>query len=365
MKMIFLLCCVCWVTMGWALPVEPVIVTEQTLKINGEQRFFYAFEEGDQILLDLSMVKGKFLKELEVLVYKGGSRFQDRQVEKLSGKTIKVPKRAVYEFRLKSGGAKVVRFKLKRIPYYESRSDFDTHVRWKTVKDTIRRNYKEQTKVVYDTTWVTKYRRVLHRIDTGFVEVVNQQERVHSRTNLSNSNINTLRFNLPPNVEKKLYEQEVLAWAYWIVVGQEGMENYDQELKKFLRMAASKIITKNLLAGIALGVYSVVYNPPKGENIHYTLTNSHNGKKSTVSNGNITSTFGRETNYLQGHIDLKLTNDNIMNGLNVNLQLLAVVEKRHYVMEGHQERVITPLEVKKTKGKVLIREREVPVIYNW
>lgn len=365
MKTIFVLMFCSLLIKGWGMPVEPIIVTEQTLKINGEQRFFYAFEEGDQILIDLSLVKGKNLKELEVLVYQGGSRFQDRQVEKLVSKVIKVPKRAVYEFRLKSGGAKVVRFKLKRIPYYEARSDFDTHVRWKTVKDTIRRNYRERTNVVYDTTWVTKYRRVLHKIDTGYLEVVNQQERVHSRTNLSNSNINTLRFNLPPTIEKKLFEQEVLAWAYWIGVGQEGMENYDKELKKFLRMAASKIITKNLLAGIALGVYSVVYNPPKGENIHYTLTTSHNGKKSTVSNGNIISTFGRETKQLEGQVDLKLTNDNIMNGLNVNMQLLAVVQKRHYVMEGHQERVITPLEKKEIKGKVLVREREVPIINNW
>ena len=362
---LWLLALLLWSFKGWATPIEPIIVTEQTLKINGEQRFFFAFEEGDQIVVDLAMVKGKFIKEFEILAYPNTSKFKTIQIDELKSKTIRVFKRAVYEFRIKSGGAKSIKMKIKRVPYSTARTNFDTHVKWKTIQEKIRRNYSEKITVTYDTTWVTKYRRILHHIDTGFVSIANQEERVHSRTNLSNSNSNELTFNLPPWVEKDLLQKRVVGWAYWIGVGQEGTENYNEELKEFLKIAASKVVSKNLLAGLALGIYAVAMNPPEGENIHYELSVSNGGKGIQVAKGNVTSAFGRETKHLKGKIKVKLSNDNILNGLNVHVKLLAVVQKRIYVMEGYQQRKITPLEVKDIKGRVIVREREVPIINNW
>ena len=87
-----------------ANPIEPIVVTEQSLQINGEQRFFFAFETGDEMVLDLSMLKGKFVKEFEVLVYQGGTRFHAVQVEGLKRKRIRVLERAIYEFRIKFNG---------------------------------------------------------------------------------------------------------------------------------------------------------------------------------------------------------------------------------------------------------------------
>lgn len=348
-----------------AKPIEPIVVTEQTLQINGEQRFFFAFETGDEMVLDLSMLKGKFIKEFEVLVYKGGTKFQALQIEKLDRKKIRVFERAIYEFRLKSGGAKRVHFKIERIPYSNARIDFDTYVEWRTITDTIRRNYSEKIRMVYDTSYVTKHRRVLQKTNLEVVELANQEERVHSRTNLTNDNINNVTFNLPPSIREKLLEQKVVGWAYWIGVGQEGTENYNKELKKFLQTAATKVVTKNILAGLALGIYAVTVNPPQGENILYQLSVDKDNQLTKVASGNITSTFGRETQQLEGKVQLVLTNDNFLNGLNVGFRIAAVVEQRIYRMEGYQVRKVAALELKDIKGRVLLREREVPVINAW
>lgn len=348
-----------------AKPIEPIVVTEQTLQINGEQRFFFAFETGDEMVLDLSMLKGKFIKEFEVLVYKGSTKFQVLKIESLKRKKIRVFERAVYEFRIKSGGAKRIQFKIERIPYSSARIDFDTYVEWRTITDTIRRNYSEKVTVVYDTSYVAKYRKVLQRTDLEVIELANQEERVHSRTNLTNDNINKLTFNLPPPIQKELLEKKVIGWAYWIGVGQEGTENYNKELKKFLQTAATKVVTKNILAGLALGIYAVTVNPPQGENIKYELLVEQGKKTAKVASGNVTAAFGREMKALEGKIHLTLDNDNFLNGLNVGFRITAVVERKIYRMEGYQVRKVQALELKDIKGKVLLREREVPVINAW
>jgi hypothetical protein len=348
-----------------AKPIEPIVVTEQTLQINGEQRFFFAFETGDEMILDLSMLKGKFIKEFEVLVYKGSTKFQVLKIEELKRKKIRVFKRAVYEFRIKSGGAKRVHFKIERIPYSSARIDFDTYVEWRTITDTIRRNYSEKITTVYDTSYVATYRKVLQKTGIEVIELANQEERVHSRTNLTNDNINNLTFNLPPSIREKLLEEKVVGWAYWIGVGQEGTENYNKELKKFLQTAATKVVTKNILAGLALGIYAVAVNPPKGENIKYQLSVERGGKITSVASGNVTSAFGREMKELEGKVQLTLNNDNFLNGLNVGFKISAVVERKVYRMEGHQVRKVAVLELKDIKGRVVLRERAVPVINAW
>jgi len=349
-----------------AKPIDPIVVTEQTLQINGEQRFFFAFETGDEMVLDLSMLKGKLVKEFEILVYKGSTKYRGLKIEGLKRKKIRVFERAIYEFRIKSGGSKQVYFKIERIPHSNARIDFDTYVEWRTITDTIRRNYSEKTTTVYDTSYVAKYRKVLQKTALEVIELANQEERVHARTNLMNDNINRLTFNLPPSIRKELVEQEVVGWAYWIGVGQEGTENYNKELKQFLKMFAVKVVAKkNMLAALALGTYAVVLNPPKGENIQYQLFVKRGDKVAELASGDVTSAFGRETQALEGKIQLNLTNDNFLNGLNVRFKIAAVLERKIYRMEGYQVRKIKALQLKDIKGRVFLRAREVPVINAW
>jgi hypothetical protein len=339
-------------------PVEPIIITNQQLKINGEQRLYYALEAGDALLIDLTLLKGKQIKSLEVIAYPDQSKFSATKIEELKDKTIRIFERGIYEFRIQAGGNKTVQLCLKRIPASPAKKNFDTTVKWKTVRDTIRKNYTEKTKVRYDTAWVNKQRKTLVKIDTVFTSIADRQERVISMINKITSSDNKLYFQIPNNKIEALDEKRVIGWSYWIGVGQEGLDNYNKELRMFLLKISGKVASKNLMAGIALGTYALAVNPPKGDNINYTITLDEN----TISTGNVTSSFGRETEQLQGKIGLELYNDNILNGVNVGIKILVAQSIKKYKLETYQERVVTPIKELETKGKVKIVSTQIPYI---
>ena len=346
-----------------ARPVEPVLVTDQTVRIRGEQRFFYALETGDVLWLEAKSVKGKPLRQVSVWVY--GQQepiWTSSKGEAAVQANIPVDRRAVYEIRIQAGGQKTVQLTLKRQPKYESRTNFDTQVEWKTITDTIRRSYRAETQMVYDTSYPTQYRRVHYRTAQHIHPLADRTERVHSKTHLQQENYNTLSFQLPTLRQDETQEETLLGMAFWIGVGQEGLEQYTKELKKFLGTAAAQVAKKNLLAGLALGAYAVAVNPPQGDNIHYQWTDQTG---QVLDQGNVTAAYGRFGLPLKGPLQLTLTNDNLLNGLNVSVKLVAVVETRYYREEGYQVRTITPLKLEETRGKVRLVKRQVPVINNW
>lgn len=357
-----------WVVLFWssisfqACPVEPVLVTDQTIRIKGEQRFFYAFEEGDELTLVVASINGKNIRRVDARIHGGDEVWSSPQLAAQVEGSWKVAKRAVYEIRIQVGAPKTVRFQLYRRPKTLSRTVFDTQVQWKTVTDTIRRNYWSKTETVYDTSYPTHYRRVHYQTGEETYALVERTERVHSKTHLQGENRSILTFSLPKLQSNEQHEERLIGVAYWLGVGQEGLEHYKTELKKFLGSAAIQVGKKNMLAGLAIGAYAVATNPPQGDNIHYIWSNS-TGR--TLDKGNVTVAFGRFTGGAGDQLTLSLTNDNILNGLNIHIKLVAVVERRYYRQEGYQVRTITPLTHERTRGKIRLVQRQIPVINNW
>lgn len=363
MRLISCILLVCWSSLALiARPEEPILVTDQTVRIRGEQRFFYALEEGDALRIRVTSVDGKLIRQASVRPYEGDLLWESEPFSSFTLVQLPAVKRAVYEIRIHAGGHKDVRLQVHRIPKYPSRAVFDTQVQWRTVTDTIRRHYQSRTQVVYDTSYPTRYRRVHYQTTQHTHALANRTERVHSKTHLQEPSYSSLSFDLPALQQTEQYEERLLGVAYWIGVGQEGLEHYNQELKKFLGTAAVEVGKKNLLAGLAVGAYAVAVNPPQGDNIHYQWGQ---GPTAILDQGNVTTAYGRFSNLAEAPLQLTLTNDNILNGLNVHLKLVAVVERRHYRQEGYQERVVTPLTLEQTRGKVRLVERQVPVINHW
>lgn len=357
-----------WVVLLWssislhACPVEPVLVTDQTIRIKGEQRFFYALEEGDELTLVVASTNGKNIRRVDARMHEGDEVWSSSKMAAQLEGSWNVVKRAVYEVRIQAGAPKTVRFQLYRRPKTLSRTIFDTQVQWKTVIDTIRRSYWSKTEIVYDTSYPTHYRRVHYQTAEETYALVDRVERVHSKTHLQGENSSTLTFLLPKLQSNGRREERLVGVAYWLGVGQEGLENYKAELKKFLGSVAIQAGKKNMLAGVAVGAYAVATNPPQGDNIHYTWRNNAG---TALGKGNVTTAFGRFTGLSGNQLTLTLTNDNILNGLNIHLKLVAVVERRYYRQEGYQVRTITPLKLEQTRGKVRLVQRQVPVINNW
>jgi hypothetical protein len=348
-----------------AAPVEPILVSEQTFKINGEQLFYYAFEKGDQLWFDLDVLKGQSLKEVEISIYQGAIRWRVEQSASQLQKRLTVEKRAIYCIRIRSGGSKKVALKIRRLPYFEGRVRFDPYVQWKTVVDTLRPRYRVSQTTIYDTTYQTHYRRVLYKNSQQLTTLLSRTERVAAHTSLQHDNQTRLHIRLPDLTHNQDLEERLLGWSYWIGVGQEGLENYNQELRKFLLSAAAKVGSKNLLAGLALGAYAIAVNPPQGDNILYRLYSQRGAHKQLEAEGNVTAAFGRSSGGAYRDLYLELENDNILNALNVHLKMVVITEQRHYKQIGYQKRVITPLVTSEVKGKIRLVERKVPIINNW
>ncbi len=315
--------------------VEPILISEQTIKVRKAQEFYFGFAEGDEIIFDLEVLKGKNIKEVEITEYPSTSKFYDFKSKGVKQKRIKVNKTAIYHFKIKGGGlkAKVCRAKISRIPASVETEDFDTSIRWKTK---------------LDSTYIQRFKKELVSIDTSIVPVCDRVERVHSQTNLENSSISNFNISLPQNEKTKLRTTELVSWGYWIGVGNEGQEAYEKEKKKFLMKKASQLSTVDPVGGLALGAYAILVNPPKGHNIQYWFSGLQNGVSHTFAKGNSVISTGRITNITQGSFTITLQNDNLTKGINVNLKISAVMVTKQYVNKPYQE-----LKIKKTEYPVL------------
>ena len=308
--------------------IEPITVSEQTIKVNGENEFYFGFAEGDEIIFDLQVVKGKNVKEVEILEYPSSSKFFEFKATKISDKRIKVNKTAIYKFRLKGGGlgTKICQAKILRVPGSAETANFNTSVKWN-----VRR----------DSTYETRYRKVLVKSDTTVDIFMDRVERVHSQTNLDNPNRSSFVVELPANKRSELQTSEVISWAYWFGVGDEGLAQYEKEKKKYLLDQVSTVSAlANPVAGLALGTYVMLSNPPEGDNVHYWLSATLNGEPISLGNGNSVVAHKRITNITQGSFRVTLENDNTLNGINVNIKFAAAIVNKTYENQAYQELLV-------------------------
>jgi hypothetical protein len=128
--------------------LSPIDVAESTLKVNafGEEAFYYGFAEGDQLIFNFEEVKGKELKELEIIELPSSSKFMDYKTAKIENKIIRINKTAIYKFRFANSAmaGRICKFKIQRQPANESSINFDPAVSWRTIYDTVTRTVQEK-----------------------------------------------------------------------------------------------------------------------------------------------------------------------------------------------------------------------------
>ena len=310
---------------------EPILISEQTIKVTKAKQFYFGFAEGDEIIFNLEVLKGKTIKEIEILEYPSTSKLFDFKSRGVKEYRIKINKTAIYQFRIEGSGlgTKICKIKVIRIPGAKETVSFDTSVDWK---------------IRYDSIYIQKYRKDLIKVDTTFVDVLDRIERVHSTTNLSNSNISKFNVQLPLNKKEGLKKAELISWAYWVGVGNEGQKAYEEEKKNFLLQNVSTISSlTNPLIGVALGAYTILVNQPKGDNIKYWFTTYQDGKTYNITSGNSVVSTGRVTNFNQGGFTITLENDNLTNGINVNVKISAVLVTKHYINQPYRELRVSEL----------------------
>ncbi|MEM6272167.1 MAG: hypothetical protein AAF998_22205 [Bacteroidota bacterium] len=327
MKTIFT---IIWITIGSTIlnsQTTPIEVTNKTFKLGVNKKTIrFGFAAGDEIIFDFQVINGKPIKEIDIVEMPGTTRFMDFKTTQIENQRIKVNQKGIFEFHFKNGGikAKVCKVKISRIPASDATSGFNTSVLWKEKKDT---------------TWITRSRKTLARVDTSSIKFLDRVERVHSQSNLSNSNKSWVNVQLPQNEIQPLVTRKVISWAYWIGVGNEGAAAYNAAKKDFLRKNAARVGTLiNPLAGLAVGAYAIAMNPPDGDNVSFSMRSYYSdGRVLTLGSGNSVIAYGKVDRQLQGGFTIELENDNLMNGINVNVKITAVQETKTYKMVEFKE----------------------------
>jgi hypothetical protein len=382
MKRILLALLVC-LTFHHAWAQQLVDVADLTLKLSaGEEKdLYYCFDSNDQIVFGFEETSRKPIKSIAIIEDGSGStKFEDYEVAQVNGKTIPVYKKGIYKFHFVNASllkGKVCKIKIQRQLASGSRPDFNTSVKWVEKTDTTYNVYTKKVVTGYREYEVQKTRRVLAKVDTSVVPVVNRVERVHSKMNMDRPNYSLINFSLPTNVaEPNLLfpyrTTELVSWAYSIGVGESGQAWYKDANKK---AAAKGVVSLTVQAGLATGGsgalavlaiegVSLFSNPPSGDNCIFSVLFSQNGQNYSLNNasGNSVAASGQITSLKQGSMTLKLENDNTIDAINVDVKIVACVITKTYKDEAYTIKKSEPIEELKTFKDPKVAMRKVAVM---
>lgn len=360
-----------------------VDVADLTLKLSaGEEKdLYYCFDSNDQIVFGFEETSRKPIKSIAIIEDGSGStKFEDYEVTQINGKTIPVYKKSIYKFHFVNASllrGKVCKIKIQRQLATGSRPDFNTSVKWVEKADTTYNVYTKKVVTGYREYEVQKTRRVLAKVDTSIVPVVNRVERVHSKMNMDRPNYSLINFSLPTNVAEPnalfpYRTTELVSWAYSISVGESGQAWYkDANKKAAVKGAVSFTVQAGLATGgtgalavLAIEGVSTFSNPPSGENCIFSVLFSQNGQNYSLNNasGNSVAASGQITSLKQGSMTLKLENDNTIDAINVDVNIVACVKTKTYKDEAYTVKKSEPIEELKTFKDPKVAMRKVAVI---
>lgn len=350
-----------------------ILVTESTISLNLDEteELYFSFAEGDIIEFDFEMVKGKNLKEIEIYELPNNKLFSDFKVEKISKKQIHIRNKGLYKFKFYSSSLtkRVGKIKIYRIPANESTKNFNTNWKWETIRDTLYIPYTIDSITGYNT---IKYKeKVRELVKEEFVEdlVLDRTERVHSYYN-ENRSKTYIRVDLPPQVTTDLKEEKVIAWAYWIGVGEEAQQAYLENSRMMGELVNDIVsIYATPLAGLAVGAITELTTPKTGEVIYHVIIPDIENAQKFVNNqeyllfnsGKGVAAYGKNSHLNQGTFYIGLQNDNLLQGLDVDVKVVAIKESKVYEFKEYDRERQEPIIVTLNKKRVEVKETQIRV----
>lgn len=353
---------------------QKISVTEQQLRINpaAAEELFYSFAAGDKILLTIEEVSENTIGEVTVLEYPDTYKYKGYDVKKEKNREFIANDKSVYKFRFNntSKEGRVCNVKIQRIPASKQTESFNTAVKWVTKQDTTWNSLTKDAIVGYDTLSVQKTRKAVV-FEKKYEEVVlDKSQRVDSKATLG-KNKASVAFTLPLNYSGKDETKKVIAWAYWVGVGEESNDFWKQNRKMIVgAVQGATTMFTSPLGGIAAGAFTNLMLPTNGEDVEYALVNEQNNKLffqdktyKSLDSGKGVAGYKRfiDANMLQGKFYVALANDNYVQPIDINVKISAIVEHIKYKDEKYTDKVITPRYEKKIVREPKILTSTVPV----
>ena len=317
------------------------------LKSNEMRELYYGFAAGDRISFSFEETSGQALKSVEIWEYPEQLRFQEAATASIKDKILAVSSSKVYRFVFHNDRKdKTCKILIRRIPASAKTKNFQTAVRWVEQYDTT---YLKDKPARIELQTVERRVQKLVKTDTVVVNLVDKKERVASRGNLSQEASSFVKVALPQNYREGDRSYEVVSWAYWLGVGQDAEGQYAEanRLAKLAKTATNAVKSLGVLAGpygalASLAVDGVSFFLPSGsgDNIQYEIR----CKDKVVDTGNGPAAYARQQDCTQGEIRFKLTNDNLIESVDVSLRVMAVAVAKTF------------------KEEIVIETKEVPVL---
>jgi len=360
---------------GISCAQEKVLVSEGAIKIAafGEENLYFGFAADDKIVFTFSEENGKEVKEVEIIEYPSSSRYTDFKVSAAKEKIVTVNKEGVYRFRFGNGSMskRICRYIIERIPATEQTQKFNTTLTWITKSDTSWKTYTKNVIVGYDTTYIKQTKKVAVNTERTEELLMDRTERVHSTTN-GNGNKTWIHFTLPLNSKTEYETKTVVAWAYWVGVGEEANQAWEKNvaaIKNLTSQTASFFLTP--LGAHAVGTIASLVLPSIGEDVAYSITDQQN--KNLFMNGSeyYVSDQGKgiagykkisAPSLCQGTHYICLSNDNKLLGINVNVKVVAIVETVKYEDQADNIPIVIPRFEKKIFSDPQINTYTIPIV---
>lgn len=357
---------------------QKMLVADLQLKLEpaDTQELLYGFAEGDRVIFTIEEANGNYVSEVSVLQYPETFKYKGQNVKKEKAQEFTVTNKSVFAFRFSNAtrGRRVCNIKIQRVPKNSDTKNFNTAIKWITKQDTVWNALTKDVVTGYDTLHVQKTRRVIASEKKYEEIVLDKSQRVNAKTSFSETKT-AVDFTLPLNYVAKDETKKVVAWAYWVGVGEESNEFWKQNRKMIVgavQGAATYFTTP--LGGIAAGAATNLVLPVNGEDVQYALVNEANNKlffegkayKSFDAGKGIAS-YKRFTDAatLQGKFYMALANDNYVQPIDVNVKVSAIIEHIKYKDEKYTDTTITPRYEKKIASEPQIVTNKIPVTFDW
>ena len=354
---------------------NPIDIANLNIKLSFDQTqdVYYSFDAGDEIVFNFQMKKGKHFKSVEI-ASSSNVIFTEFKAKKITDKKIIVREKGVYGFRFYSSSLtdRVANVRIQRIPASINNINFNTAWKWKTKRDTVYITYQKDSLVGYK--MIPYQETIKELIDTKKEEVllIRKSQRVHSLYN-ENNNKTYLRVDLPTLENIALKKERILAWAYWIGVGQEGKEAYKKNVESFSKIIGKAVSTyyQTPLAGFAVGAVTELILPKVGEDVAYCFLNDFenvqvflNGQQYYLfDSGKGKAAYGRNDTKVVGTFYIGLHNDNLTRGIDVDVNVVAIKQTELYEYKVYNKQRKEPQYVTLNKTRMQVNETKyrVPV----
>lgn len=353
---------------------ERIPVTETTLSLSFDQtvEVYYGFASGDEIVFNMNMLQGKHIKYVEIVELPSNIIFTEFKAHIIRDKRIKVRKKGIYLFRFYSSSLtnRVCKYKIDRIPVSPKTRNFNTGWKWLTVRDTIYTPYQQDSLIGHQT---IKYQETIRELKEEKLEEIMLFEKTQTVHSFYNENISRtfLKVDLPSIYNTTMKEEQLLAWSYWIGVGQESREAYEKNLNTItnsLSKAANRYY-QTPLAGLAIGEISNLITPQIGEDVNYYFIPDYQNAQQFYNkqqflqfdNGKGRAAYGRNDRLKEGTFYIGLLNDNQWRGIEVDVKVMVVKQIKTYENVVHNRERQEPQYVTLNKTRMDINESKIRI----